>query len=387
MIYSRNKNSNTMKYVKLFESWLNTINEAEITDATRDFIVNDGSYLQLDRDKKDPKYFQKTIETAIKKLFAPMNSAEEDEEGKFNIRTEVRGSKVSITRIPQGDTFSFDATSTNRFLENVKVGIGSNTIFNLLGSARVSNEFEQSTTFSQFIAASYDGEDLSEANVDDCNKAMDKYVYMTTHNGKPPKVVKGSSKKIVARVKDMKVSDFFELTIEKRADLLSQAIGPKYYVVQAGDNDVDFRFDIRSAEKKKANVAPYEDDSYGYLTIPRRITSDDAKELNVDESKYADMSLANLVITLKKNKSLKDASSNRGFTPTNITTLGILALETRNLQKKNFAFSKSNFISHFEEACKMTPEKIKEGEDAWKKNSEFDMGIVKPKEEKTETKA
>lgn len=367
-----------MKYVKLFESWLNTVNEAQLSGPSMDYFrtVEPSPFLDEEASYyKNSKAFEKKIIDSINKLFSEINANNPDD--KFTVTGASSGKDVIIKAGSDQFKFKIDGVT---YLD----GKGANsTLFDVIGETN-----NLKVTLGQFIGYKYLGEDLQDVNKDpgyakDAHiKVMDNLVYMATHKGKMPKPTQGPSKKVAKTIKEMTIADYFSLPLNSRDGLIKQVLGPKYRVAPTTDNSIGIKYDIDVyGQKKNYPDLKIAESEYTYLELPQNIEDTIKSASNIDnwpfknmsQEEYSKMSVANLLVRVYEYPSIQKAEKGSGGSSTS-TTLSVFANVARDIAKNNFAF-KSGFVTDFRNECELTKDKAKKSSDAWTEDKTLDVAV------------
>lgn len=210
-----------MKYVKLFESWLDSVNEAA---NLRDYLLRGGEDYT-----KGSKSFSDYITGLINGML----------DGKLKLTPSLSG--TNITFKVSGAPFSNNSTFTFKFdktIDNMQIyGIKEldKVVFGIEGkTGGVEGGDQNQTTLAQFIHSALDGEKLEAYSDTAFKKATEDLIYFS-EKGEFPKVSTPKGKKTVSA---MTVNEFTKLPNESKIKVFNDILGKSYSVNKTGVGDV-----------------------------------------------------------------------------------------------------------------------------------------------------
>ena len=356
-----------MKYVKLFESWLTSLNEAEKINLTKLGQLKDDLGFRYSTDEA----YSKSAEALSKHLVKVINDAVAknknmvfvDGEGKkLNLTSKITGKEITLS--VGSDTFKF--TFEKDFTE---VSEGDDFILAIEGKATVDREYVDNTTLSQFIYATISKKDIIDTSY---ATASENLLYIFQNDAEP----KLAGKKGAKNISKMSIQDFKNLPIDAKAKLMQVVLGKNFTVIKT-ENENQFIVTPSLGFAKSAGIKFTKDNStepYGgrYLLVKLDPTGSDKKE-----------SVADLPVTYgpsgyKEGESftLTDTDIRRivmdKFRDQTSTTLASFLFDIKNIEKGGMKTAKGEKIESYSDL--MTAMKAdnneaenKKSKDAWEK--------------------
>lgn len=270
MIYSTNKKNKDMKYVKLFESWLQTVNEAIDLGKLNDLGLRYES--DADYTKGGSDVFAKHIIKATEKMLA---NAPEDYKPKLEFKT--RGKDITISTKKENEstpnTFKF------RFDKEVFTLIGvpdagtKEYILGITGSANVFNEFVENTTYAQFIYSVVTGKDIKPFNQNDDSfkDAIEQLIFIAS--GKKPAILSGKTGS--KNISKMTADEFYALPEKTRMEVLKTVLKSQFILHKTRRDSIFVVTPSQELAKKYKMTA---DDATGYYLAIKLEKPEDGNE-------------------------------------------------------------------------------------------------------------
>jgi hypothetical protein len=256
-----------MKYVKLFESWLNSVNEAA---NLREYNLRSGEDYA-----KGSKSFSDYIAGLMNKMF----------DGKLKLTPSLSGSNITFKI--SGAPFSNNSTFTFKFdkIDNMQIyGIGTDDklAFGIEGKTKgVEGGDQNQTTLAQFVYSALDGGELKPYSDQEFKKSVDDLVYFS-EKGEFPKVSTPKGKKNISK---MTVNEFMKLPTESKTKAFSDILG-KAYSVYAPAKDT-FIISLEAGFAKKNSIEftkrePQRPDTGSYLAFRLDLGTKEYEKLQSD---------------------------------------------------------------------------------------------------------
>ena len=267
-----------MKYVKLFESWLNTVNEAIDYDKLSEFGLQ-----YVEEMGKNPDKIAKMIVNGVKKM---LDTAQEDY--RIKISSSVQTKKITILANLKGNEpskFVFDLSNTSLAGESGKP----ESLLGYTGSAEV-YDFNKSTsanptTLAQFIYSVITGKEVekfNDQNPKNYVNAVENLIYVSGGN----KFKDVSSKVGKQNISKITQEEFYGLPSEKRTEILNTVLKGKFKVFESPDSE------------------------YLYVVAPSKQVADNYKmEFDTDTSSLGDRRSRCAAFTLPRKNEVKDSKS------------------------------------------------------------------------------
>lgn len=251
----KEKKNKSMKYVKLFESWLNTVNEGlsgKIRQESLNYVLRvDEPYAQNKQKlgdhmaklankltKNEIKFVAKIEKTDYISLIVP------DSNNKFTFFCNSSKDFSSVDRVRIKDL----AGSEPEFSESVN-------LLSIEGKATAETNYSDNTTFAQFILGVMNLKELTDSSESDCEDAIESILQLSIGEAPVLRGKKGSntiSKMTVEQFEDLtdkQVSYMFNtlLTVNKVAAVnIKRVKDSKYFIVDlnpkfAKDQGIEFK--------------------------------------------------------------------------------------------------------------------------------------------------
>lgn len=272
-----------MKYVKLFESWLNAVNE----DITGKFYQESIKY-DLDSEKSYASD-RKTFANEIVKLVKQLTKGEDV----VNLTPSVKGKDIILSLPGDKDAnfkFRYDKTgadnldSINTFdgVRGLTRAAGTINMLLIMGSGKVSTSYSDNTTFAQFLDSIVSGKDLEDAYKNEFQKAAESLLQMSM--GVSPKLTGKAGKKTIAK---MTIDDFKALTREQVKFVFSNLLkveGKTVFSFANDKKDRNFFFINLDPKFAKSEGITFDDDSDPNTAAGRHLVF----QLNLSDAKDQD---------------------------------------------------------------------------------------------------
>ena len=371
-----------MKYVKLFESWLDSVNEAA---NLRDYLLRDGEDYT-----KGSKSFSDYITGLINGMLGVPY-------GKLKLTPSLSGTnitfKVSAAPFSNNSTFTF---KFNKTIDNMQIyGIKEldKVVFGIEGkTGGVEGGDQNQTTLAQFIHSALDGEKLEAYSDEAFKKATEDLIYFS-EKGEFPEVSTPKGKKTVSA---MTVNEFVKLPNESKIKVFSDILG-KSYSVNSKDNVFIISLAPGFAKNKGIEFSKHEPqrpDTGSYLAFRLDLGTKEYEKLQKD-------SVANLPVTWGPTEytgaesfNAEDALKNIGMNKIadqKISTLARLLFDVKQIAEKGMKTAKGEDIKtsgHFIAAVTADDNKDLNAKaaEAWTQKggpADMTLGASEPKGEAT----
>jgi hypothetical protein len=361
-----------MKYVKLFESWIQSVNEG--IDANKIQTIKFDLGFNYDKEEsyaKSSDGLAKHIAKLVNKAFSG-----KDRDYGTTITPKALNKKITLSA-SSGDedlsTFTFDFDKATFEVED-------NNILAIEGAGNIhAGAFQKSTSLAQFIYSVIAGQKLEPLSDEEMNNSMDELLYIAKNDKLASSKVQ--SKKSIREIAKMTIANFIELPEDKRIKLIERVIGSDYVVSQNGERATQFVIRIKPDVRKQKDIKvdPNDDKLVLQLEMPfgpdsiqggSKLTDKQIEELyneNVKKLKNElGKSIANMVTFWgPMPNDTKDISG-----PTT-TTFATITLALKDIAKNGFKTPDNVAIKNtndFFGAIKADNDKSKtsKAEDAWK---------------------
>lgn len=359
-----------MKYVKLFESWIQSVNEG--IDANKIQTIKFDLGFNYDNEES----YAKSSDSLAKHIAKLVNKAfsGKDRDYRVTITPKALNKKITLNA-SSGDedvsTFTFD-------FDKATFKVGDNNILAIEGEGNAGT-FQKNTSLAQFIYSVITAEKLGPLSDEEMDKAMDELLYIAKNDKLASSKVQ--SKKSILEIAKMTIDNFIELPQDKRAMLIEKVIGSDYTVTQNEERATQFIVRIKPTVRKQKDIkiGPEDDKLVLQLEIPfgpkgvsnsGKLTQKDIEKLhaeNAEEYKKAlQQSIANMVTFWgpmpPDAKNISNATT---------TTLATITLALKDIAKNGFKTSDNVAIKNADDffaAIKADDDKSKtsKAEDAWK---------------------
>jgi hypothetical protein len=346
-----------MKYVKLFESWLNSVNEKVDVGQLNSFGLK---YDDSESYTNSPEKFGSHVAKTITDMFSNASNF------KIELKSSTQVKKVTLST-NDGDKFTFNFDKKVLDIASIPGIPQGPFILGLVGNAVVDQE-TKTTTLAQFIKSVITGADLTEYSDDnnDFTTAVEEIAYIAKENKKPEVISK--RKKNISK---MTSADFYSLPEKSKIDLFNTVLKGEFVVHPAGGKEI---YVVTPSEKlaKKYNLSftTYETGkpniSGRYLTFKLGNKIDGKEsianlpiEWGTSQNKIEDSQDIYKPINANLVKNILDAQS---------TTLAVFTLDLLSMSEKGMKLSNGEPMTGSDNI--LTAVKANDNEDAVKKAAE-----------------
>lgn len=361
-----------MKYVKLFESWIQSVNEG--IDANKIQTIKFDLGFSYDNEES----YAKTSGSLAKHIAKLVNKAFSGKDRNYGttITPKALNKKITLSA-SSGDedfsTFTFDFDKSTFEIED-------NNILAIEGEGRIhAGDFQKNTSLAQFIYSVIAGEKLGPLSDEEMDKAMDELLYIAKNDKLASSKVQ--SKKGIREIAKMTIDNFIELPEDKRAKLIEKVIGSDYIVSQNEKSATQFIIRIKPDVKKQKGIKIGLEDDMLVLQLempfgPKgvfnsgKLTQKDIEKLHAENAEEYKKTLGKSIASMVTFWGPMPNNEKTISGPTT-TTFATITLALKDIAKNGFKTSDNVAIKNANEffaAIKADDDtsKTSKAEDAWK---------------------
>jgi hypothetical protein len=332
-----------MKYVKLFESWVNSMNEAIDANKIQKLKGLGFAYDEEESYAKSPESFAKYIANTVNKMFA------KNSDYKITLAPKTMVKKVILTvesasiETLKGSNFTFEFDKKTFEPED-------SNILSVEGKAKLSSSegYQDQTTFAQFILSCLTLEKLEASSDEARNNAMDQILYISQNDNTGSSKIAGKRGNV--EISKMTIDNFISLPEDAKVQLIEKTLGGDFSAYPVDGHPTQFEIYIKKDIRKKNGIKFSSEDPKLLLQIDlplgpkgvfvkKEMTQEDIDKMHAENKgkyeKELQKSIADLTIywkTVDKN----DTSANNTISQDKESTLATFVMDLRRIAKNGF---------------------------------------------------